>query len=831
MPATSFSYLNAETGAFEDRVPNDGRRRWKLSKRRCELLQRRLVQAGREEEARHGGGGKNLHPSKQLLERVAELRGVDPLDLYVRHVKTLMDNKYSHRVFGEMLDVDPTLAARYYRLDSPELPPLHFNVYEVGDCMKFERHCMGNLRLVIVLTTGQRKPGSHMSYYKMYDRRVALYLEGGEVPLIKSRFVVCQLSLWPSRKLSIPEQGTDSWECLWRGNSDRFLTKLDGRRFPSLAAGFQHFTGAPLAERGGIATLTDMIADAKWIKTKMTAPFMLVSHRSSTRLRPRTGPDPSKPEANTFNYLGLFSSDPEPSPDEIRCLIVGADDFSRSNRVTVTEASPKMSVWIKSQYFRQNERMSKRDRVFGSVLTAEAREANQMKLETMKGKREMLEKALAGSSEKAGCQCSLCVESGLLYGKSVSSTGPQKRMSSELDTFEYLKVFGLDTPENENLVREALAMSAASFDIESTTEWLNDGGGGLAAPFEPLSSLRRPSQRTAVQKACLLGYGDGFTAAGDDEEGQKDFCYREFRLGKNDVNATKMMIEFYTFLLERRRVLAARKRAKLEPILSRLAELRKLHFEFFAVKAEERLSNLTALGCVFDAEKPEKRKRKLWGEQKNSDRPELDAESSFENSLIGRFQEHLESKIRELIVFSFNGSNYDHVLLATSISCAFKIMFPDKKRGMEVVRDGSQIRRIMFKADGIYFHDVRHMLGPSCSLSSFAKMANLTEKKLVFPFSLFESQSFLDLKALPADPQVWFDSLRQETPSQETVDSVLRDFNVLGCQNVGEYLSHYLRSEYISYQQLNVCSIPGSGRLALKKLVQSTRSRAGRFQC
>ena len=102
--------------------------------------------------------------------------------------------------------------------------------------------------------------------------------------------------------------------------------------------------------------------------------------------------------------------------------------------------------------------------------------------------------------------------------------------------------------------------------------------------------------------------------------------------------------------------------------------------------------------------------------------------------------------------------------------------------------------------DGIYFHDLREMLSPSSSLSSFASMCKLKEEKLSFPFGAFTDRQFLDREGLPTSRDDWFDCLRQSAPSQEHVDEVVREFQAHNFQSVGEYLHHYLKGTIANFK-------------------------------
>ena len=130
--------------------------------------------------------------------------------------------------------------------------------------------------------------------------------------------------------------------------------------------------------------------------------------------------------------------------------------------------------------------------------------------------------------------------------------------------------------------------------------------------------------------------------------------------------------------------------------------------------------------------------------------------------------------------------------MTSDLACAYRAHHGNSRR-FDVVRNGSKIRKIGLKADCIVLHDVKDMLAAGSSLKTFAELAKLEIKKLAFPFNRFNGREFLEEKTLPKEAADWFDTLSQSTPSQETVDEVLAEFQAGGFNSVGEYLSHYLK--------------------------------------
>ena len=68
---------------------------------------------------------------------------------------------------------------------------------------------------------------------------------------------------------------------------------------------------------------------------------------------------------------------------------------------------------------------------------------------------------------------------------------------------------------------------------------------------------------------------------------------------------------------------------------------------------------------------------------------------------------------------------------------------------------------------------------------------------MIFPFSQFKNADFLRKKKLPTNKKAWFNDLKQEFYTDDEINRAHNDFKNSKAKNIGEYLEHYLTSEYI----------------------------------
>ncbi len=169
----------------------------------------------------------------------------------------------------------------------------------------------------------------------------------------------------------------------------------------------------------------------------------------------------------------------------------------------------------------------------------------------------------------------------------------------------------------------------------------------------------------------------------------------------------------------------------------------------------------------------------------------------FDATLWGKFRKHLDGLCARLVVYSFNGAGYDHVLLLSRLACFANTPAHPSTR-FHVVRAGNRIRSISFDK-GIRFSDAQHLVSAGSSLRRLAQMVGLPDDddaftKGKFPFAAFTSHAFLRQRELPGDAASWYNTLRDEPTPEADIRACLDDYKAGGYPNVGAYLHHYLKS-------------------------------------
>ena len=141
----------------------------------------------------------------------------------------------------------------------------------------------------------------------------------------------------------------------------------------------------------------------------------------------------------------------------------------------------------------------------------------------------------------------------------------------------------------------------------------------------------------------------------------------------------------------------------------------------------------------------------------------------------------------------FPRSGYDHILLESYL---VPYLF-EKKVRPKMEKKGNKVTQIR-TACGISFRDMTKLLAPSTNLRSFGKLFNLEQVKAHFPFGLLNSVKVLEQPELPLDLAAWKSDLTGNAKiTREDVEEARRLFVEAGCQNLGDYLTAYLKLDVI----------------------------------
>ena len=188
--------------------------------------------------------------------------------------------------------------------------------------------------------------------------------------------------------------------------------------------------------------------------------------------------------------------------------------------------------------------------------------------------------------------------------------------------------------------------------------------------------------------------------------------------------------------------------------------------------------------------------------------------NQFKHTLPGLLNDRINRLINRLIIFSFYGSGYDMVLLEGYI---LPLLY-ERKMKPELEKKGEKVTRIKCK-NGVEFRDVTKLLAPNTNLRSFGELFNLPVSKGYFPFHILNSVQSLLRPSLPATESEWestllTSNLGKPKLTQNEIDVILKDYEDLKFQNVGEYLKHYLKDDVrILYQATNLWRIRLKGVL------------------
>ncbi len=263
------------------------------------------------------------------------------------------------------------------------------------------------------------------------------------------------------------------------------------------------------------------------------------------------------------------------------------------------------------------------------------------------------------------CNCQSCLD-WRKYQPNMSPIGPQCLYKINFDVFFYLKLFKLDTAHNREALQECIKLSCCAMDIESVTVNLSkdkkrpppscpvpdaspqssaarrpnriessssssssssedltssesEEGGPVreaAAPFERISKTARADPQgeewCCLQRPLVIGSMD------NTNPGQPDY----FRVRGGLEGVQEAVDSYVRHLMELQQRTSARKTVLLAELLEFCQTYRAAHVDFFSVKQVE---DKVAVG--------------VW-----------------ERTLLGLFEKELKRLIKNLYIFSFNGS-------------------------------------------------------------------------------------------------------------------------------------------------------------------------------
>jgi hypothetical protein len=101
------------------------------------------------------------------------------------------------------------------------------------------------------------------------------------------------------------------------------------------------------------------------------------------------------------------------------------------------------------------------------------------------------------------------------------------------------------------------------------------------------------------------------------------------------------------------------------------------------------------------------------------------------------------------------------------------------------------------RCSGISFCEIKRLISPGCSLSSFGALCSAKMEKGIFCFEWLKTPESLLQTWLPPDAASWISRLTGTGPSQAEVDEACQIFAEKKCKNLLEYLIIYLKKDVI----------------------------------
>ncbi len=347
----------------------------------------------------------------------------------------------------------------------------------------------------------------------------------------------------------------------------------------------------------------------------------------------------------------------------------------------------------------------------------------------------------------SACPCQLCAD-GKSYDVNFARGGQsQLPYRAEPHTLEFLRMFNLDTDDNVALVKTACDLSIASMDCESITIPMPRGASDELVPVLPVGHLRHDGSVRKTQRVALIGHGD--------------FLDQEVRFFEVDERRSLQAVvdDYVEHLLARRAEAERVKTRLLKPLYDFVEVLRQAHAAYCREHG--------AIGA-----------------------------GGYWKTLPGRFHHSLDRLCATYTVQGYNGARYDFPALATVLALSAK----KKGARLKLHKKGSAVTsmNLLGKGKGITFRDPMLLLDSSCSLAKLASMCGHELKKVPVPFGQLDSFAALQRRSFSWDPEDWKDELSgKEAGDPELIAQARAEFERLGCESIGDYLRHYLRTDVL----------------------------------
>ena len=241
------------------------------------------------------------------------------------------------------------------------------------------------------------------------------------------------------------------------------------------------------------------------------------------------------------------------------------------------------------------------------------------------------------SSSLIKCNCKYC-QRAKTYTKKQLGYGPQKLYKNPLTLFDFLKLFNLDNDANRQLILQSCSYSMATLDFECYSQESSNHP-LLNVPRDIVTDTKLGSSGVPLvsQKPVLFCHLDSLVTDTTTNTSFGAYHYKVFHV-PSDLSYTMALASYLDHLFDRKEKLRLKKIELLEPFLTFISIAKKAHFNFFL-----------EMGT-----------------------PRKQIALSFKAGIFGQFETALFKLINTLKVYTFNGINYDHILLGRNLVAALQ---------------------------------------------------------------------------------------------------------------------------------------------------------------
>ena len=585
-------------------------------------------------------------PSKALLSRLAAEAGRKPLDLYRQFLSDCLTANHAPNAVAAL---EEDLALRFFGEAGSE--PRYCSIDRAND--------LSYLRLASGVTFVIYQRHSRFKLLRIFDNRVQLSASyGGHQPSPALVFLLQDFG--DGLRLHEVPRGEVWFDPCELRDLPLLMAPPDSRAVPvgdCLLSSLAVLLGISLKNRSERWTLQDVLERHDEVWLALGVPFVLVEHVGVKPWRWKQRNANRKENQRFKVFLTVYDRKGGAGVpwDGLRgvCLsfhgyvtLVGDDNLRRllQERRRDTAARPEQRL-----------------KAFPASSQEDLDEAEFLSLT------EEPESKRADFRSLTPCECDLCREC-TKYQDNLDRCGSQKLYVVDWDLFSYLRILGLDSSVHLEAVNQALRLSVAGMDLETSTvslgaDELPTGSRGFAAPHEKIT--HRPTQGDAFElseRILLIGHIDNQDAAGSGSE------VEIFEAGRCPEGVRSAVHRYVRYVALRQYKMELRKRLLLRPLLEFASRHRKAHVDYLTSKN---------VG-------------------------EREAAQSWESSLLGKFERRLDLLCKKYYVYAFNGSGFDFPLLCGHLSTA-----PWMRRQWSIQRNGSSVTMMSMGGRCIYFRGGR----------------------------------------------------------------------------------------------------------------------------